>query len=77
MPVTATHLFYVGGIDPASLPDGSYPGVWGGWSIAFTIGEMQYKARTSVGIRTPAASCTVTIQGGEITVEEAKPGETI
>ena len=73
MSVTATHLYSASEIDPATLPDGSYPGVWGGWYVTFSVGGMVYKARTSTGIRTPVADCTVTIRGGVIAVELLKP----
>ena len=75
MPVTATHIVSLSEIEPTTIPAGSYPGVWGGWFVTFSAGRMKYKARTSTGIRTPAADCTVTIKGGEVTVELTKKGE--
>lgn len=75
MPVTATHLVSLGEVDPTTLPDGTYSGIWDCRFVTFSIASMEYKARTSACIRTPAADCTVTINGGEVTVELTKKGE--
>lgn len=56
-------------VDPVYIPDGVYPGIWGGYRVRFTVAGTEYRADTSEGIRTQAAECTVTVSGGQITVE--------
>jgi hypothetical protein len=56
-------------IDPATLPDGTYHGVWGAYSVTFNIDGVTYEAATRVGIRTMAAKCQVTIKDGSVEVE--------
>lgn len=51
------------------LPNGDFPGVWGGYEVNLVIGEIAYRMGTSEGIRTPHADCIVHIHDGEITVE--------
>ncbi len=55
-----------------SLPVGDWPGIWGGYEVAVTIGSTQYRLETADGIRTPRAECIVHVEpSGEITVEVA------
>lgn len=55
-------------VDPSSLPDGEYKGVWGGYEAKATINNIEYTFRTALGVRTIAAPCFIRIKGGEITV---------
>lgn len=51
------------------IPDGDYGGTWGGYVVTFKCHGETYTARTSNGIRTPAAPCRVMVDSGRITVE--------
>jgi hypothetical protein len=56
------------------LEDGKYSGIWGGNVVSISIndkdtGLRRYQITTDIGIRTPAAECTVTVSDGEVKVE--------
>lgn len=50
------------------IPDGQFPGWWGGYFVSFVAHGVVYEAQTEIGIRTPRAKCTVTVKDGKITV---------
>jgi hypothetical protein len=50
------------------LPDGEYKGLWGGNIVNAFIGKHFYQLKVSVGIRTFAAPCVVTVKDGKATV---------
>lgn len=51
------------------IPDGIYPGIWGGYFATATINGEQVRFQTVDGIRTTNAPCLVVASGGEVTVE--------
>ena len=53
---------------PATVPDGTYRGIWGGYVVAFTVDDVPYKANTEVGVRTPACPVDVVTKDGSLTV---------
>lgn len=53
---------------PASLPNGTYNGTWGGYEVTVKIDGVIYRMKTEYGIRTPCASCVVVVENGVITV---------
>jgi len=55
--------------DPKDLPDGEYVGTWGGYVVEFIAGGKFYRAGTVGGIRTPAATCLVKVEGDQITLD--------
>ena len=55
-------------VDPATLPDGDYRAIWGGYVVQFWIEEKCYEAKTDIGIRTMGMACRVKISNGEIEV---------
>lgn len=56
------------------LPNGVYRGIWGGYEVRVVIDGVHYKMKTENGIRTPKASCIVTIEDGKVTVETLAKG---
>lgn len=54
---------------PDEIPDGDYPGIWGGYEVGFTIGVSTYKIPVKDGIRTMSAKCIVHVKNGKILVE--------
>jgi len=55
-------------------PDGVYKGVWGGYKVTFFVEQdiAHYEVDAVEGIRTPKATCVVTVEGRNITVETTK-----
>lgn len=53
----------------AKIPEGTYDGIWGGYEVTFKVADTTYKAKTDIGIRTPAAPCYVISKKGQLTVE--------
>lgn len=51
------------------IPDGTYPGVWSGYQVEFTVFCTTYiVGDLSNGVRSFGAECTVTVKDGEIEV---------
>ncbi len=49
--------------------NGVYCGVWGGSLVRFFVGDVIYEATTADYIPTLATICSVTVDGGKITVD--------
>lgn len=56
-------------IDWKKLPNGRYPGVWGGYEVTTTINQKTYILQTYTGIRSPNAPCIVIVENGKIEIE--------
>jgi hypothetical protein len=56
----------------ATLPDGNYSGVWGGYIIEVKFKDKTYELRTEEGVRGVGFRVVVTITNGEATFEELK-----
>ena len=46
-------------VSPASIPFGTFRGVWGGYIAKVTIAGADYKMSTDIGIRTPCTPCVI------------------
>lgn len=53
---------------PERVPEGQYPGRWGGYSARFEIGTEKYMLHLDRGIEPPVQDCTVTVAGGKVQV---------
>ena len=50
------------------LPNGNYPGYWGGYIVKCIIGDRRYEFKMNIGIRTQKAACTVKVVDGNVFV---------
>jgi len=51
-----------------NIPNGVYPGIWGGYVVEFTVNGVQYKADTKDGVRGMNCRCSVSVHNGKIDV---------
>lgn len=64
-------------VDFISLPDGNYPGSWGGYGVEFEVNNRKIHLSVENGVRTIAMPCMVHIRNGEITVTAGANGNSI
>lgn len=58
-------------VKSGSIPDGQYPGFWGGYSVRFVADRLDVSASTEIGVRGLNIPCIVTVFAGVATVEVA------
>ncbi len=56
----------------ATLPDGSYQGLWGGYGIEIRYKDKTYELTTEEGVRGMGIKVVVTVKDGVATFEEIK-----
>jgi len=59
-------------VELSALPVGEFKGIWGGYQVTFDVDGTNYRLKTELGIRTPAAPCIIRIQNGEVSIETIK-----
>lgn len=52
---------------PATIPDGIYQGIWGGYKIEVKIKDKTYEMTTEEGVRGINVPVIITIKDGEAT----------
>ena len=57
---------------PATLPDGIYQGIYGGYNIEIRFKDKTYDLRTEEGVRGNGFKVIVTIKDGIATFEDLK-----
>lgn len=55
--------------DPRIIPNGVYPGVWGGYEVRTVIDGWKVRIATKEGIRTHDAECEVHVRNGVVWVK--------
>lgn len=55
-------------VNPADLPEGDYPGVWGGYIVRTEIQGKRYCIQSSTGVRGMNIPCTVRVKGGKVVI---------
>ena len=58
-------------VDAQTIQNGRYPGVWGAYVVRFSVGDVEYEAKTLTGVRTIAMPCIVVVENGDVSVEAA------
>jgi hypothetical protein len=55
-------------VELATIPNGQYPGTWGGYKVVAEINDELYEFDVDNGIRTNSAPCTIYVINGVVTV---------